>query len=31
MNGIGESLAACGRAVGPVVASTLFAWSASNG
>ena len=31
MNGIGQSLSACGRAVGPVVGSTLFAWSESNG
>ena len=31
MNGIGQTLAACGRAAGPVVAATLFAWSESNG
>ena len=31
VNGIGQSLVAVGRSVGPILASSVFAWSASNG
>jgi MFS family permease len=30
VNGIGQSLVAVGRSVGPILASSVFAWSASN-
>lgn len=31
MNGIGQSAAALGRALGPMAGAPLFAWSADNG
>ena len=31
MNGIGQSLGALGRSIGPVIGSLLFAWSEDNG
>ena len=31
MNGIGQSLAALGRAVGPMTGAPLFAWTADHG
>ena len=31
MNGIGQSLAALGRSVGPMTGAPLFAWTADHG
>ena len=31
VNGIGQSLVAVSRSIGPLIGAPLFAWSASNG